>query len=172
MKVNFNKTKIMIFNPCRSKKFTPNFSINGSALEVVSETKLLGLNITSDLKWKSNTSNIVKRASKRLWVLRRLKVLGADMNSLVEVYVKQVRSLLEFGVPAWQGSITIAEKLEIERVQKIATRIILGRSYISYDVALKALNLDHLEERRMRICLNFALKAEKHTKFKKWFVRF
>ena len=69
----------------------------------------------------------------------------------------------------WQGSITQSERVDIERVQKCAVNIILGRKYLGYEDALKTLNLEYLEARRVRLCLNFALKAEKHHKFSKWF---
>ena len=135
MKLNFAKTKLMLFNPCNSIEFTPQFEIQNIDLEVVQETKLLGLQITNDLKWKSNTKLMITRANKRLWILRRLKILGAQQEALVNVYVKQIRCILEFGAPVWQGSVTVAEKYDIERVQKIAARIILGRQYSSYQDA-------------------------------------
>ena len=61
-------------------------------------------------------------------------------------------------------------KTDIERVQKCAAHIILGKTYSSYETALKTLALERLEVRRIRLCLNFAIKAEKHPKFRKWFV--
>ena len=124
----------------------------------------------SDLKWTNNTANLVNRASKRLWILRRLKLLGADQKSLLLVYTKQIRSILELSVPAWQGSVTLTEKNDLERVQKCAVRIILGSNYSSYSEALMLLSLESLESRRMKLCLNFALKAEKHPKYCSWFV--
>ena len=124
----------------------------------------------SDLKWTNNTANLVNRASKRLWILRRLKLLGADQKSLLLVYTKQIRSILELSVPAWQGSVTLTEKNDLERVQKCAARIILGSNYSSYSEALMLLSLESLESRRMKLCLNFALKAEKHPKYCSWFV--
>ena len=72
---------------------------------------------------------------------------------------------------AWQGQITEAEKTDIERVQKIAARIILCRCYLSYENALQTLNLENLEARRIKLCLKFALKAEAHPKFKHWFIK-
>ena len=62
-----------------------------------------------------------------------------------------------------------AEKFDLERVQKCASHIILGDSYNSYTNALKILELETLESRRYKLALKFALKAEKHTKFRKWF---
>ena len=112
---------------------------------------------------------MISKANKRLWMLRRLKNLGAEKEDLLEVYVKQIRCLLELAVPAWQSSLTIAEKTDIERVQKSACHTILGGLYGSYTNALEVLNLESLEVRRNNLCLKFALKAEKHEKFQYWF---
>ena len=169
MKINFSKTQLMLFNPCWSLNFTPHMSIANKDLELVSEKKLLSLTVRSDLKWTSNTDNIVKSASKRLWMLRRLKILGASKDALLQVYMKQIRSVLEYSVPAWQGSITDLEKTNLERVQKCAVRIIIGYQYSSYTAALSSLDLEPLDDRRTRLCLNFALKAEKHPRFSSWF---
>ena len=68
--------------------------------------KLLGVVIRSDLKWKDNTEFIVKRAYKKLWVLRRLKSLGAGQDKLLDLYVKQIGCLLEMAAPVWHGSLT------------------------------------------------------------------
>ena len=62
-------------------------------------------------------------------ILRRLKKLGAKNSDLVDVFIKQIRCILELAVPAWQGSLSQAEKLDLERVQKAACHIILGDSY-------------------------------------------
>ena len=75
MKLNYKKTKVIVFNPCRSIDFMPEISIDDHELEVVDEIRLLGLILRSDMKWTSNTENMVKKANKRLWMLRRLKNL-------------------------------------------------------------------------------------------------
>ena len=46
------------------------------------------------MKWSSNTEDIVKRASNKLWVIRRLKGLGAQTEELVDMFIKQCRSIL------------------------------------------------------------------------------
>ena len=88
---------------------------------------------------------------------------------MVDLYSKQIRSVLELAVPAWHGAITQAERITIERIQKSACHIILGDKYQSYKLALNTLDLDTLQSRRDKLCLNFARKSEKHTKFQKWF---
>ena len=68
--------------------------------QLVDEKKLLGLIIRSDLKWVSNTENMVNKANKRLWILRRLKYLGAQGIDLDDIQTMQIKSVLEFAVPA------------------------------------------------------------------------
>ena len=147
----------------------PEISLENNELEVVDEIWLLGLIIRSDLKWISNTENMVKKANKRLWILRRLKFLGAQEHDLVDIFIKQIRSVLELAVPAWHSGITLAEQIKIERIQKSAAHIILGDSYESYKDALTSLGLDTLKFRRDKLSLKFGSKAKKHEKFWNWF---
>ena len=169
MKVNLKKTKLVVFNPCKTVDFIPEFTVQGQMLEVVEKFKILGLIISSDLSWQANTEYIVQKANKRLWMIRRLKSLGASNEDLLEIYRTQVRSVLELAVPAWQGNISQSDKANIERVQKSLCHIILGDEYSSYMNALELLSLETLDNRRNKLCLKFAKKCEKHEKFKHWF---
>ena len=169
MKLNIPKTKLMMFNPCKSKDFMPEFKISQTRIELVEQTKLLGVIISSDLSWTANTEYITKRCNKKTWMLRRLKNLGASQNDSLDVYIKQVRSLAEFAVPAWNSSLTGDDIVNLERIQKTALHIILGQEYKSYNSALKTTGLEKLSERRKKICIKFAKRAQKHPKFSKWF---
>ena len=169
MKINYSKTKVMVFNPCWSIDFMPELEFGDDQLQFVEEMRLLGVVVQSDMKWSSNTEQIVKRASNKLWIVRRLKGLGAQTAELVDVFIKQCRSILELAVPAWHGAITTEDRQDIERVQKVALHIILGDQYISYRNALNVTNLVTLDARRDKLCLNFAKKAEKNIKHKNWF---
>ena len=137
-------------------------------IEVKEQTKLLGLTIQSNLKWKANTESIVKKAYKKLWLIRRLKKLGASRNDLLDMYIKQVRCQLEYAAPVWHHAITLEEKQDLERVQKSALRIIFGSEYETYDYALNLCNIQKLETRRDLIGSKFATKSVKHKK--NWFV--
>ena len=169
MIVNFKKTKMMLFNPGILRDFQPKFSLKKNEIDLVEETKLLGVVIRSDLSWSANTEYIVSRATKKLWFLRRLRVLGANEDDLIDVYMKQIRSILEFAVPVWHSSLTGEDRADIERVQKCALQIILGSDYLSYTSALKDLGLETLFRRRQKLCLTFANKSYKNPKFNKWF---
>ena len=76
LEVNVKKTKVMIFNKSRKYDFPPEFHFrDGNILECLEETKLLGILLSSSLKWDSNTNAICKNAKTKLWLLRRLRTV-------------------------------------------------------------------------------------------------
>ena len=170
MKINFAKTKFMLFNPTVNYDFVPQYSALGNEVETYEEMKLLGIVIQNDLKWKSNTDNMTQRAYKKLWMVKRLRQNGANFDDMTDVYVKQIRSILEFGTPVWNPNLTQDDISSIERVQKSFLHIVLGQRYKSYESALRLANLESLEQRRTKLCLSFATKATKHPKHQSWFV--
>ena len=169
MEINKKKTKVMVFNPCKAWDFMPELTLDNQEIEMVDEMRLLGVVVRADMKWTSNTELMVTKAYKRLWSMRRLKGMGATLEDLKDIYIKQVRSVLELAVPAWNAAITQTEMKDIERVQKTALHIILGESYQSYRNALEIVGLESLDARRHKLCLKFAKKSVDHPKHKTWF---
>ena len=53
------------------------------------------------LKWIIHCECIIKRASKRLYILRQLRKAGYSTNDLIEVYCCFIRPVLEDAVPVW-----------------------------------------------------------------------
>ena len=168
MMINGDKTKVVLFNTLRNYDFTPQLVLNDKTLEVVEEFRLLGLIIQSNLGWQANTNNICKKAYSRIWMLRRLRKLGASQTDMLDVYCKQIRCVLEFGVAVWASGLTMAEVTQIERVQKCALHVILGVNYGNYENSLNTLTIEKLSERRSKICLKFIKESEKSTKYSNW----
>jgi hypothetical protein len=170
--MNHKKTKVAIFNTARTYDFMPKLSIEENThLEVVEEFKLLGVVFQTDLRWQANTDYMCKKGYARLWMIRRLKALGADMTEMLDVFYKQIRSVLELAVAVWEPRLSQAHSKQLERVQKCAFYIILGEEYTDYDSAVASLASERLSDRRKKLCLTFARKAEKHEKFTNWFVQ-
>ena len=92
-----------------------------------------------------------KRGFSKLWMLRRLNIFGAKNSELVDIYKKQVRSILEFASPVWASGITKENSKQIERVQRCALAIILGTDYISYKNGLSILKIERLTIRRKNV---------------------
>ena len=79
-----------------------------------------------------------------------------NYTTLLDVYCKDIRSILEHAVPAWHSGLTRKQAAQIERVQKTAFKIILENDYIDYETACTLLCVEPLEFRRIQLCLNFA----------------
>ena len=170
MVINEEKTKVMLFNKSIKTDFLPQMTIsNDNTIEVVEEMKLLGIMVRSDMKWTSNTKYLISKGFRRMWMLRNLKKYGADEQNLLDVYIQQIRSVMELATPVWNPGITQQEVRALERVQRTALAIIRGDNHTNYREALEYFKMDTLENRREALCLKFAIKAYKHPKFTSWF---
>ena len=168
MIINKKKTQVIMFTRTKTLDFPPELYFeDGSLIETVSEVKLLGVFVTEDLKWKKNTEYLVSKARQKIWILHRLVPLGLSLHELFDVYIKEIRSILEFAVPVWHSSLTSKQSSSIEAVQKLALKIILRQKYTSYHEACNYFNTKTLLERRKMICLRFATKniASDHCLF-------
>ena len=71
--LNETKCKELSISFAKNK---PNFDlvvVNSKPLELVTSFKILGLNISSELKWNVHVSELVKKAFSRLYFLKQLK---------------------------------------------------------------------------------------------------
>lgn len=166
MKLNIKKTKNIIFNFTKKYQFSTQLSVKSENIELVKEVKLLGTYITDDLKWDKNTKEIVIKAYKRMQLLNRAAKFTNSTSDLRSIYLTYVRSILEQSAVVWHSTLTTKNRRDLERVQKSAVRVILGRKYNTYKEGLKKLNLDDLNERRRKICLNFAKNCLRNEKVK------
>ena len=64
--------------------------------------------------------------------------------------------------PVFHSQLTIEDRDNIERIQKIVLKIILDTKYETYPEACTKVGLLSLEERRVSLCLNFGLKCASH----------
>ena len=71
--------------------------------------------------------------------LRRLRKIGFSDSFIIDVYTKEIRSILEYAVPIWHGALTVKDSDKIERVQKIVLKFLLRHNYSSYTEACKKL---------------------------------
>ena len=78
--------------------------MDSNVIEVIQETKLLGLMVNDKLNWESNTSYMVKRANARMTLLHKLVDFGVPLDDLVNIYILYVRSILEQSCQVPQSS--------------------------------------------------------------------
>ena len=159
MRLNDSMSKLMNFSFSRTKDFPAEVNVNGTLLEVKKKLKILGVIFMPNLKWNDNTEYICKRAYSKMWAMRRMKALGLDTFTLIDFYIKEVRVHLELAVPVWHSGLTNGLSRDIERVQRVAISIVLGRSEFHYIQTCSSLGLKPLFIRRQELCVRFALKT-------------
>ena len=77
--------------------------------------------------------------------------------------------MAEHGVALWNSGLTKGQINDLEKIQKVALKIILGENYGSYDKACNFFNLETLSKRRNSLCVNFALKLFKSERSDQFF---
>ena len=102
-------------------------------------------------------------------ILQKLFEFNLPVAEMINIYILYIRSILETSAVVWHSSIGQAEEMELERVQKVALRIILDDQYDNYLQALLATGLPSLKERRKVLCKKFAINCRKSKKTCHWF---
>ena len=170
MAINRKKTKAMLCNSRRKWDFVPELDFGGGEdIEIVDELKVVGYILRSDMKTCSNTAYLTAKAYKRMWLIRRLKNLGASTAQLVDSLQKQVLSVLWLGAPAWYCQLTQIEKSDIDRVAKVGLKIIYGNMYIGFENTLLLSGIRKPTLQLEKMTQQFAKKCSQHSKFSKWF---
>ena len=144
--INQRKTVVMHFDLATTPTPTPALTLDNHTLDVVTTTKLLGVIIDDKLSWGDHVSAVIKSASYRLYMLRRLKSLGLPTAELCNIFKLFILPKLTYASPAWSSSLSQTQHRRLERVQKRAAKIILGPSYHTYEDALHTLDLPTLTD--------------------------
>ena len=74
-------------------------------IELVATAKILGLNVSSDLKWNSHIDSIIKKAQKRLYSLSQLKRSGLGTRGLVQFFCTCIRPITGDACPVFHDSL-------------------------------------------------------------------
>ncbi|KAI8493083.1 hypothetical protein Bbelb_290870 [Branchiostoma belcheri] len=168
MMLNPKKCKAMHFCFMRQSPQLPSLTLGGESLSIVTQSRLLGLHIRSDLRWDDQVNEMVSKSSKRLFLISKLRRSGVPASDLTTIYCGYIRPILEYGAPSWSSALTNIHSAALERVQKRACKLILGRQYISYSETLTQLDLQRLSTRRQGLCTDFAMKVENSPRFCSW----
>ena len=117
--------------------------VNNQPVEVVNHAKLLGLTISSSLKWNMHIEDIIKKANKRLYCLVQLKRAKVREKEIVQFYCTCIRPMLEYA-----GQYFVDD---LERVQRRSLGIIFKCE--NYSQCLEYSGTDTLVNRRQILCI-------------------
>ena len=88
----------MIICVCRNDNHVasiPRIVLDDNDIERVTQAKVLGVTLSSDLSWKAHVDTIVSKARKRVFTIYQLKRAGIRQCDLLTVYVSVIRPVLE-----------------------------------------------------------------------------
>ena len=177
MRLNRKKTNAVVFDRATEKNrvLFRNDSLqfsNGENINQVKTIKLVGFQITHDLKLDEYVDARRKSGMSGLWQLKKLASKGLKKEVLVPFYKSYIRSRLEFCVAAVYTSLNETQKELLESVQKKATKAILRSApyktqpgYLTYQERLEKLQLESLRDRWQEVFQKFALRIETDRRF-------
>jgi hypothetical protein len=123
------------------------YFINENQVQSVSNEKDLGVTISEDMKWERHILSITGKAYSRIHCVRKAFLIPLDKSLFLKIYKIYIRPILEYASPVWDPYYAKDIQL-IERVQKRATRLVIGLKNLTYEERLNELKLPTLRERR------------------------
>ena len=132
------------------------FKLEGQTVQSVNTVRDLGVHFCSNLTFTSHINAIVAKAHARASLIHKC-FLSRDATTLTKAFVTYVRPILEYATVIW-SPYHIGEIAKLEYVQRRFTKRLVGMRYMTYSDRINFLELDSLEERRLRFDLMFAYK--------------
>ena len=99
-----------------------NYLIHGQKLAIKSDSKYLGVTISSNLSWSKHVNNISKKANSTMAFLRR-NIRPASQQAKSTAYKTFVRPTLEYASTVWSPH-TDTDSNQLEMVQRRAARFV------------------------------------------------
>jgi hypothetical protein len=150
LKLNIGKCKVLSLSRTVPEHNSYTINIGGSmcTLERVEKMNDLGVLLDDKLQFAEHIHDKVNKAYRMLGVIKR-NFRHMDKDTFVNLYKSLVRSQLEYASSVWSP---YKKKYieEIEKVQKRATKMVIGCKKLSYIDRLKYLDLHTLKMRRWR----------------------
>ncbi|XP_073516627.1 uncharacterized protein [Phyllobates terribilis] len=145
--MGFNADKCKVMHMGKKNSSHP-YILNGKPLGKSDMEKDLGVLVNGKLNWSAQCQAAAAKANRVMACIRR--GIGAyDENIVLPLYKALVRPHLEYCAQFW-APVLRKDILELERVQRRATKVIKGMEGLEYPERLSKLGLFTLEKRRLR----------------------
>ena len=127
--------------------------MSGVGIERVSSFKLLGVIISSTLKWDEHAAMICSKTASKMHFLKIIRRAGISQADALCFYMTVIRPVLGYTCPVWHSMHTKKLTSSIESQQIRAMRIIYGDG--KYEEVLVTAGIPTLQDRRERLISNF-----------------
>lgn len=115
LKVNVEKTKIMIFSKGRQPA-NINFNYNGVEIDIVKDFNYLGVLLSRTGSFKACKSHLSEKATKAMYeVIRKGRTHNLSISCQLDLFDKLVKPILLYGCEIWgYGNNAILEKVQLK----------------------------------------------------------
>ena len=103
MVLNAQKTKSMLITTRQKKQIHSHhleLSVNGIAVEQVTEHQILGVTIDDSFKWQSHINNVNKKLSRNLYLLKQFRYY-VDVDALIMYFNAHCLSHINYASTIW-----------------------------------------------------------------------
>ena len=136
---NINKCTVLPFKS-KSSSDANCYSIDNNILSSKSSHRDLGIIFSTNLSWSAHYESIISKAYRSFGLLRRVFSNSHSIKAKKNLYISIVRSNLLYCSPLWRPYL-IKDILNLERIQRRASKYILGDYTSDYKTRLIKLNL-------------------------------
>lgn len=129
--INPEKCRVMDVITKKTLSLSPVKCNDQSCLPQVPDLFLLGVTISSNMKWDKHVECVLTKARKRIFVLRNLRKSGCPSHIMFQTYCALIRSLLLYAYPCFCN---IPNRLEdkLTRFERRCFRIIGNDNFPSF----------------------------------------
>ncbi|XP_061139787.1 carbohydrate sulfotransferase 6 isoform X3 [Syngnathus typhle] len=121
--LNVDKTKEIVVDFRKGHTQHLPLTIDGAVVERVSSAKFLGVHISEDLSWSTNTASLAKKAQRRLYFLRKLRRASAPPAVMTAFYRGTIESVVSSCIAVWGGGCTDYNLKALQRIVNTAGKI-------------------------------------------------
>jgi ribonuclease HI len=162
LSINPSKTVIVPFTK-RREPLLKKPKLNGTAIEFSKEVKYLGLHLDSKLNWGIHIKNIKDKSIKILMACRNIigQKWGLNPKMMYWLYTSVIRPITTYASLVWWPKVDQKNaKLELSKIQRLATLAISGANRTAPSIGLDAmLNLPplHIKVKETAIMESFRI---------------
>lgn len=143
LKLNFSKCSVTNFVTRRNLACSPIFEPSGEPIPIVKSVKILGVTFSEDMRWNLHVDCVIRKACRRIYVIRNLKRSGIDSCTLFQVYRSLIRSVITYSYPCFCNAAQFLHD-DMNKVEKRVFKLIFGSSFYH----------DTLEQACLKLCTN------------------
>ena len=172
MAVNAKKNQMLCVSPALHASNSTYINIGNELSDRIHNCdtlKILGFLFSPKPDISAQYSAMQLKFRRRVWVLRHLKKANISSSDLLKLYQSLILPVLDYTAVVYHSMLNRSQEAGLESLQKLALKIIYGKTGVSYTSLLELAAIETLKDRRIRLTDKFIQKTSANTKYNDWF---